>query len=345
MCNTFMAMTCDLAAPTNLRTSPVPEPRHPEADVWEVRLNREPLNGDWPPDASVPLSVLVPVRNEQANLAECLHRLTWAAEVIVVDSQSTDGTIPIAQVLGAQVYQFYYSAEGWPKKKNWALSNIPWRHDWVLIMDADEHMTPELAREISVAIDRPDSPDGYWLNRRFMFMGRWLRHCGYYPSWNLRLFRHAMGCYERIGMLGQTSSGDNEVHEHVVLSNGRAAGYLTHDFLHYAYPDLSTWVEKHNRYSSWEAHAMLAGDCGQVASSLFGGPVARRRWLKARTRNWPFRPVLRFLYAYLWQGGFRDGYPGYCLCRLLAWYEFISLAKAREMRSTASPKVTKHLGS
>jgi hypothetical protein len=101
--------------------------------------------------------------------------------------------------------------------------------------------------------------------------------------------------------------------------------------LHYAYPDLATWVEKHNRYSTWEAHAMAAHDAGGVRPSLWGGPIARRRWLKARTRRLPFRPLLRFLYSYVLRGGFLDGYPGYCLCRLLAWYEFLSLAKYHEM--------------
>jgi glycosyltransferase involved in cell wall biosynthesis len=279
----------------------------------------------------VPLSVLVPVKNEQANLVECLRRLSWAGQVVVVDSQSTDETVPLAQALGAEVYQFYYPPEGWPKKKNWALERVPWRHDWVLIMDADEHMTPELAREVvEVVAGRGGSAEGYWLNRRFMFMGQWIRHCGYYPSWNLRLFKHALGRYERIGGLGQTGSGDNEVHEHIVLKSG-SAGYLRHDFLHYAYPDLATWVEKHNRYSTWEAHAMRAGDAGGVRASPWGGPIERRRWLKARTRRLPLRPLLRFLYAYVFRLGFLDGYAGYCLCRLLAWYEFLSLAKAREM--------------
>ncbi len=282
------------------------------------------------------MSVLVPVKNEQDNLPECLRRLDWAAEVVVVDSQSTDATVPVAQAFGAEVYQFYLSADGWPKKKNWALAAVPWAHEWVLILDADEHMTPELAAEIAEVVRRPGGPDGYWLNRRFMFMGRWIRHCGYYPSWNVRLLRHGRGRYERIGALGHTGSGDNEVHEHVVLAGGEA-GYLRHEFLHYAYPSITVWVEKHNRYSTWEAHAARAGDRGEIPASLFGGPIARRRWLKARARNAPFRPLLRFLYSYLWQGGFRDGYPGYCLCRLLAWYEFLSQVKAREMQLTARP--------
>jgi glycosyltransferase involved in cell wall biosynthesis len=318
-----------LAPPRTAR----PEPRDPRADSRAEQLPSALPPGEWPAERSVPVSVLVPVKNEEANLVGCLRRLRWAGQVVVVDSQSTDGTVPLAQALDAEVYQFYYSAEGWPKKKNWALAEVDWRHEWVLIMDADEHMTPELAREIAAAIGgRGPAAEGYWLNRRFMFTGRWIRHCGYYPSWNLRLFKHARGRYERIGNLGRTGSGDNEVHEHVVLAGGAEATYLKNDFLHYAYPDLATWVEKHNRYSTWEAHAMRAGDSGAVRASLLGGPIARRRWLKAKTRRLPFRPFLRFVYAYVFQLGFLDGYAGYCLCVLLAWYEFISLAKLHEMR-------------
>ena len=313
-----------------------PEPPDPRAKEWEHLAALGSPVGEWPARGTVPLSVLIPVKNEQANLAACIRRLLWASQVVVVDSQSADATVPLAQALGAEVYQFYYPKGGWPKKKNWALEHVPWRNEWVLIMDADEHMTPELAREIVDVLARRGERrngcgDGYFLNRRFMFMNRWIKHCGYYPSWNLRLFRHAVGRYERIGNLGDTGSGDNEVHEHVVLTTGEA-GYLRHDFLHYAYPDLATWVEKHNRYSTWEAHAMRAGDVGEVRPSLWGGPIARRRWLKARTRRLPFRPLLRFLYAYVLQGGFLDGYAGYCLCRLLGWYEFLSLAKFREMQ-------------
>jgi glycosyltransferase involved in cell wall biosynthesis len=311
-----------------------PQIRHPEIATWAERLSPVPP-GDWPTPQSVPVSVLVPVKNEQVNLPGCLQRLQWASEIIVIDSQSVDATVPIAQALGAQVYQFYLSPEGWPKKKNWALDAIPWTNEWVLIIDADEHVTPELAAEIAEVVRRPEGPDGYWINRRFMFMGRWIRHCGYYPSWNLRLFRHRIGRYERIGDLANTDSGDNEVHEHVVLTSGRESGYLEREFLHYAYPTIAVWVEKHNRYSTWEAHAMLAGDKGGITPSLFGGPISRRRWLKARSRYLPFRPFLRFLYAYFWQRGFQDGYSGYCLCKLLSWYEYLSVAKARELRMQA----------
>ena len=319
------------------------DPEHPRASDFRERLDplRAPEGVGWPEARSVPVSVLIPVKNEQRNLIGCMRHVFWADEVIVVDSQSTDNTIPIAQGMGADVYQFYYSREGWPKKKNWALEHVPWRNEWVLILDADEYMTPELAREVRDVVNgewrhgdasKLGCGDGYWINRRFMFMGRWIRGCGYYPSWNVRLFKHRVGRYERIGKLGDTGSGDNEVHEHVTLSTGEA-GYLREEFLHYAYPDLSAWIEKHNRYTTWEAHAMIAGDSGAINARLFGSPIERRRWLKKVSRTLPFRPMLRFLYAYFVQRGFLDGYPGLVMCRLLAWYELMSIAKGREMRT------------
>ncbi len=316
--------------------------RHPLADALDAQVDagRRPP-GSWPPLASVPVSVLVPAKNEQGNIVECLRHVAWADELVVVDSQSDDRTVPMAQAMGATVYQFYLSSEGWPKKKNWALEHVRWRNEWVLILDADERMTPELAEEVrhvvrgshrATDVRKAGCGDGYWLNRRFMFMGRWIRGCGYYPSYNLRLFKHTVGRYERIGALGDTGSGDNEVHEHVVLTSGQA-GYLSNDFLHYAYPDLTTWVEKHNRYTTWEAHVMAAGDDGQVLARAFGTPVERRRFVKKFVRRLPFRPSLRFLYGYVLCRGFLDGYPGFVLCRLMAWYELMAIAKHHELKA------------
>lgn len=291
--------------------------------------------GDWPGYRSVPVSVLIPARNENNNIVECIRHLLWADQIVVVDSQSTDNTVALAQAMGCEVYQFKFSDDGWPKKKNWALENVKWKNEWVLIMDADEHMMPALAHEIKQIVDGIAEPgngcgDGYWINRRFIFMGKWIKHCGYYPSWNVRLFKHQVGRYERIGTLGDTGSGDNEVHEHVILDTGEA-GYLSHEFLHYAYPDIDTWVEKHTRYATWEAYAMHSRYQGSIHPTLFGGPIARRRWLKTKTGWLPFRPTFRFLYSFILKRGFLDGYPGYVMCRLLAWYEFCIRSKYHEL--------------
>ena len=129
-------------------------------------------------DARVPLSVLVPVKNEAVNLRDCLASVSFAQEIVVIDSGSTDGTQAIAEAAGARVIQFVWSGK-LPRKKNWALENVPWQHEWVLIIDADERITPELEREIRQAICRTDV-DGFYVNRRFWFLDGWINHCGYF---------------------------------------------------------------------------------------------------------------------------------------------------------------------
>jgi len=181
------------------------------------------------------LSVLIPTRNERRNIVDCIRSVSWCDEVVVVDSGSDDGTQELVQANGARVVDFKWDGLH-PKKKNWALENVPWKNEWVLILDADERIRPELAEEIRSAL-RQSRVDGYFINRRFIFLEKWIKHCGYYPSWNLRLFRHRKGRYEKLHS-GDTASGDNEIHEHVVL-NGTAA-YLQEDMLHYAYPDSYT---------------------------------------------------------------------------------------------------------
>jgi glycosyltransferase involved in cell wall biosynthesis len=271
------------------------------------------------------VSVLIPTLNEARNLRDCLASVAWSDDVVVVDSGSKDDTTAIARELGARVVDFRWNRQ-FPKKKNWALANVDWKHEWVLILDADERITPELAAEIQREVQAPRA-DGYFINRRFMFLGTWIKHCGYYPSWNLRLFRHRVGRYEKIEM-GDTGSGDNEVHEHVELQ-GRTAR-LQHDMLHYAYPDVATWVEKHNRYSNWEARLEVFG--GQGGGQGIGGTLAARRRLRVWSRRMPFRPLLRFLYSYVLKLGFLDGYAGFLFCRLLATYELLNVAKAYELR-------------
>ena len=157
-------------------------------------------------------------------------------------------------------------------------------------------------------------------------MGRWLRHA-YYPNWNLRLFRHALGRYEQL-TAAETASGDNEVHEHVIV-RGRTAR-LRCEMDHYAFPSLDVFVEKHNRYSNWEARVALEAEQGGAPLQL--AEVGGRRRLKRWVRRWPLRPWLRFAYVYLWQRGFLDGYEGYVFARLHGFYEFLAVAKAAELR-------------
>lgn len=276
---------------------------------------------------NVPVSILIPIKNEAANLPRCLASVTWADEIFVVDSNSTDGSQAIAEKAGASVVQFAFNGI-WPKKKNWALENLPFRNEWVFILDADEVLPPETGEEFAEIISHGGyGKTGYWINRRFMFMGNWLRHA-YYPNWNLRLFKHRLGRYERL-VMGATGSGDNEVHEHIVVQG--ESGHLKSEMDHYAFPSVDVFVEKHNRYSNWEA-ALEVQNTKHEDAHLQSGVVKLRRKLKQIVRRMPFRPLLRFIYVYIVQLGILDGREGYYFARLHGFYEFLSVAKAHELR-------------
>ncbi|NEO26718.1 MAG: glycosyltransferase family 2 protein, partial [Kamptonema sp. SIO4C4] len=181
-----------------------------------------------PSSDKIPVSVLIPAKNEELNLPACLDSVQRADEIFVVDSQSSDRSIDICKEYGVNVAQFYFNGS-WPKKKNWSLENLPFRNDWVLIVDCDERITPELWDEIAERIQNPEY-NGYFLNRKVFFLGKWIRWGGKYPDWNLRLFKHQCGRYENLNTEDIPNTGDNEVHEHVILEGN--VGYLQEDMLH-----------------------------------------------------------------------------------------------------------------
>jgi glycosyltransferase involved in cell wall biosynthesis len=272
-----------------------------------------------------PISVIVPVKNEAQNLKRCLPALDWADEVFVVDSQSQDDTAEVAAEYGATVVQFRFNGT-YPKKKNWALEELSFRNDWVLIIDADEVVVPELANEIAHRITS-DEAEGYYLNSKYFFLGRRIRHCGYSECWNLRLFRHRLGRYERMPDHTGGRTGDNEAHEHVELK-GRVLR-LHHELDHHAYPTISAWVEKHNRYAVWEA-AMYDRFLNEPIPSSIGPGKKLKRLLKKLYLRLPMRPVVRFVYSYFVRLGFLDGKPGLVFCTLLSFYDFLAWANVYE---------------
>ena len=288
------------------------------------------------PMSKLPISVLIPAKNEEANLPACLASLTPADEVFVVDSQSSDRSIEIAESYGAKVVQFCFNGR-WPKKKNWSLENLPFQNEWVLIVDCDERITPELWEEIAIAIQNP-AHAGYYLNRRVFFLGQWIRFGGKYPDWNLRLFRHAQGRYENLHTEEIRNTGDNEVHEHVMVSG--KVGYLKSDMLHIDFRNLYHWIERHNRYSNWEAQVYynllsgdsLTGENETIGANFFGDSVQCKRFLKKIWVRLPFKPFLRFAITYILRLGFLDGRAGYIYARLLSQYEYQIGVKLHELR-------------
>ena len=283
--------------------------------------------------AKVPVSVLIPALNEEPNLPACLESVARADEVFLVDSQSSDRSIEISQQYGAKVVQFHFNGR-WPKKKNWSLENLPFRNEWVLIVDCDERITPELWDEIEQVI-KDNNYNGYYLNRKVFFLGKWIRYGGKYPDWNLRLFRHKLGRYENLNTEDIPNTGDNEVHEHVILKG--KVGYLKEDMLHIDFRDIYHWLQRHNRYSNWEARVyynLLTGQdqSGTIGANLFGNAVQRKRFLKRIWVRLPLKPLLRFVLFYFIRLGFLDGRAGYIYGRLLSQYEYQIGVKLYELR-------------
>lgn len=278
------------------------------------------------------IDVLIITKDEEANLPHCLDALAgWTRKVFVVDSGSTDRTREIAEAAGAEFV--FNEWPGYAAQKNWALDNLPIEADWVLIVDADEVITPELRREIETRIGNGDSSDaGYYLNRLFMFLGSPIRHCGYFPSWNLRLFRRGAARYE-----------NRSVHEHMVL-DGEAA-YLDEPMIHDDRRGIEHSIAKHNDYSSLEAEEIvkhresLRLPAAGLESSLFGNALARRRWFKQRVYHLlPFPWVFRFLYMFVWRRGFLDGHAGVRFSFFISAYEFLISLKIREIGLGLEPK-------
>jgi glycosyltransferase involved in cell wall biosynthesis len=276
------------------------------------------------------LSAIVPVRNEAYNLPRCLESLKSVGEVYVVDSQSTDDTKTIAESYGAKVVQFHY-AGGWPKKRQWAMDTLPLLYDWVLLVDADESLTPLLVAEITNAIRNP-AFDGYYVPLEMYFLGRVLLHCGA-SFYKLSLFRQGKGRFECRLKNQDTSMADMEVHEHVMVEG--KTGKLTNSLIHHNVESLSRYIQKHDEYSNWEARVWLEGEAGygDLPPSLFGTQAQRRRWLKKRFLAVPGSPFLFFLYRYFFRLGLLDGTPGLIYCGLQGIQLFNVKAKIYELNA------------
>jgi|SRR5579864_296440 len=291
---------------------------------------------------TLPVSVIVPVRNESRNLPRCMESLRGVGEIYVIDSQSSDETVEIARLYGAKVVQFHYRG-GWPKKRQWALDNLPLAYDWVLLLDADESLTPEIHSEMQIVIDTSDV-DGYYVGLDMVFLGRRLRHSGA-SFYKLSLFRRGMGKFECRTKNQDSSMCDMEVHEHVLVS-GRTAK-LKSRLLHHNVENLSRYIQKHNEYSNWEACVWSAGkhDTGSTLKpSLFGSQAQRRRWLRKMFFKIPGSPLSFFLYKYVVRLGFLDGIPGMIYCALQGIQFFQIKAKIFELRSSRLVQLaTSHL--
>ena len=250
-----------------------------------------------------PLSVLVTTRNEEAALRACLESARFAEEIVVVDSGSTDGTLAIARSIADRVLQHEY--ENPAAQKNWALPQLT--HDWVLILDADERVSPELRAEIESVLQHPARRDGYWIRRENWFYGKPIHSAGWQRDRVLRLLDRRQGAYRPV-----------LVHEEIELRG--AAGTLSAKLLHEPYRDLDHYFEKWSRYSRWSAEEL------------------RRKNVRATGARLLLRPWLRFVRMYLLEGGFTEGRRGIVLCGLAAFSVFTKYARRWESEIGGGPR-------
>jgi glycosyltransferase involved in cell wall biosynthesis len=272
------------------------------------------------------ITTIILTLNEEINVQYAIESARGWTDVLLVDSGSTDRTTEIANGLGARV--LYNRFEGYASQRNWALANDPFGNEWVLFLDADEMITPELRREIVARISGTDC-DGFYLKCRFIFMGTWIKHGGEYPTWYLRLFRKGKGVFHR------------DMNEHASLTG--STGYLSSDFDHVDRNGIGAWIVKHNRYAELEAQELVrfnerrARKEKEATARLFGSQAERKRWIREHVWNSlpPFvRPFFYFFYCYVVRLGFLDGRAGF-IYRVLHgfWYLFLIDVKYIELRS------------
>lgn len=275
-----------------------------------------------------PLSVLICTKNEERNLGACLESVSWADDCIILDSYSDDETVNIARERGVRVVQRTF--DNFSAHKNWALDHLDFRYDWILIVDADERVTPDLAREISALVNGSPQNNGYYLPRQNWFAGTWIKHGGKYPDWNLRLLKRGRGRYEA-----------RLVHEHVLLEG--PPGHLKNPLIHYDYKGIERYFDRHNVYSSLEAVEVNRtlrepGHPEVLAADFWAKGPEHRRFLKNLAyRYLPGRPLFKFIWMYFFKLGFLDGRMGFRYCLLQSIYDYQISLKLEELRDPQSP--------
>ena len=259
------------------------------------------------------IDIFIPAFNEATHIAQAVANAKQVGQVYVLDSGSTDQTQQLARDAGATVIEHPW--EGYARQKNWGLANLPFAGDWVFILDADERITPRLQRELARVADNPKAATGYYVNRLLLFMGQPIRHGGLYPSWNLRFFKRGHAHYE-----------DRSVHEHMICDG--STDYLRHEMLHVRCESMTQYIDKHIRYADLESDEWVKQRIGQSQGAqtgqLFSDMLRYRQWV--RRHIWPitpFRPILRFIYMYLFRLGILDGRAGLSLANLMANYEYM----------------------
>jgi glycosyltransferase involved in cell wall biosynthesis len=288
-----------------------------------TRLGLRPYRaGDDPPPGSVPLSVVVLTLNEEPNICRCVASVAWADQVVVVDSGSTDGTVPLARAAGAEVVDQPWL--GFSAQREHSLRLPLLRHDWVYFVDADEWVSPQLATEIATRLADPQCA-GFAHRLRLVFLGTWIRHCGWYPgSWVVRLVDRRYTKYDG-SLVGERACVDGRVRR------------LGNDIVDQDRKGLAAWLHKHVRYA--ELRCERRRDVGSMLERLRAlryssntRPLARSILKEIVFPAIPAKPAALFLYMYIARLGFLDGAAGFRFCFYHAWYEICVAALRADAR-------------
>ena len=267
----------------------------------------------------IPVSTIVFTLNEELNICTCLGSLTFTDDVIVVDSHSVDKTTELAKRHGARVYQNEFV--GFGDQRNWAIANTDPKYEWILILDADERVTPALVDELRETLDGvPDEVAGFLLKRQFFMWGKWLKHSSLYPSYVVRLVRKGRVLYVNRG------------HAETQTAEGKLLP-LQSDLIDENHKGLYAWFERQSRYAREDARFELESSLWRDHKFSFfsSDPLGRRAYLKSLTRNLPFRPFWYFMYSYICRLGFLDGYAGFMFCYMRSLYQAMIVINKYDM--------------
>jgi glycosyltransferase involved in cell wall biosynthesis len=271
------------------------------------------------------ISILILTRNEQRDLPGCLASVSWSDDIHVLDSFSTDNTPEIIKAAGAHLHQRTF--DNWAAHQNWALANIPFKYPWVFYLDADERVTPELARSLQNTADNAGANVAFRVQRRDFLDGTWLKHVQTSPFY-LRLFLPTHMRYERL--VNPISIADGQI--------GSTSGYLDHFPFSKGY---SHWLNRHNQYSTLEAEQILANRANHSSTEgvfahlrqAFSKDFHQRRFhQKEIFYSMPGRPLIKFILLYVLKRGFLDGSAGFTYATLQSIYEYFIVLKSRELR-------------
>lgn len=267
-----------------------------------------------------PVSVMIFTLNEEIHLPSCLKALEWCDDIIVVDSFSTDQTQMICQANNVRFFQNPFG--GFGAQRNWALDNCQPKYEWILILDADERVTPELGMELAqIAQQNPKDVGAFLVKRRFHIWGRWLKYSSLYPTWLVRFIHR-----DRVRYLNRGHAETQEV-------QGQTKA-LTHDLIDENLKGIDEWFERQNRYSTKDAYYELEQERIPLNWQGFWSshPYTRRATLKRLAYVLPARPLIYFIYSYLFRLGFLDGKDGLVFCRMKALYQKMVVIKKYDIR-------------